>query len=262
MSHQQHADNVEGITPYGRDTCKHEQVQQMFDNIATSYDRLNAMMTFGMHRRWLRSLVSEAANTSPIHILDIATGTGDVALALAHKIPRAHIDGIDLSQGMLDVAAAKIGREKPDIAERIVLKCGDALAMPYGDNTFDVVTVAYGVRNFDDLARGYAEMYRVLRPGGKLLVLELSTPAASLVRLPYKMYVRCAIPTMGRLVSKDSHAYRYLPESVAAVPAREDMCRLMTQAGMVETHWRGFFLGVCTLYTAIKPSQSNHNQAQ
>ena len=125
MSHQQHADNVEGITPYCRDTCKHEQVQQMFDNIAAAYDRLNAMMTFGMSRRWLRSLVSEAANATPTHVLDIATGTGDVALALAHKIPQAHIDGIDLSQGMLDVAAAKISREATDVTGRIVLKCGD-----------------------------------------------------------------------------------------------------------------------------------------
>lgn len=262
MSHQQHADNVEGITPYCRDTCKHEQVQQMFDNIAASYDRLNAMMTFGMYRRWLRSLVSEAANATPTHVLDIATGTGDVALALAHKIPQAHIDGIDLSQGMLDVAAAKISREASDVAGRIVLKCGDALALPYYDSTFDVITVAYGVRNFDNLARGYTEMYRVLRPGGKLLVLELSTPSSSLVRLPYKLYVRCAIPTMGRLVSKDSRAYHYLPESVAAVPAREDMCRLMTRAGMSETCWREFFLGVCTLYTATKPCQPNRNIAQ
>lgn len=261
MAKQQHAD-VEGITPYGRNTCKHEQVQQMFDNIAASYDRLNAMMAFGMHRRWLRCLVSEAASAAPARVLDIATGTGDVALALAHKMPQAHIDGIDLSQGMLDVASAKIGREAADIAERITLKCGDALALPYDDDTFDAVTVAYGVRNFDNLARGYAEMYRVLRPGGKLLVLELSTPPSPIVRLPYKLYVRCAIPTMGRLVSKDSRAYHYLPESVAAVPAREDMCRLMAQAGMVETRWRGFFLGVCTLYTAIKPQHSNLNKAQ
>lgn len=255
-----HADKVEDITPYGHDTCKHEQVQQMFDNIAVSYDRLNAMMTFGMHRRWLRSLVSEAAGTSPMHVLDIATGTGDVALALARRIPKAHIKGIDLSQGMLDVAAAKICREPSDIAGRITLKCGDALALPYGDNTFDVVTVAYGVRNFDDLARGYSEMHRVLRPGGKLFVLELSTPPSALVRLPYKLYVRCAIPSMGRMVSKDSRAYSYLPESVAAVPARKDMCRLMEQAGMIEARWRGFFLGVCTLYSAIKPNRSNYNK--
>lgn len=258
MTGQEH-ENVEGITPYGRNTCKHEQVQQMFDNIAASYDRLNAMMTFGMHRRWLRSLVAEAASAAPTRVLDIATGTGDVALALAHKIPQAHINGIDLSQGMLDVASAKISRETSDVAERITLKCGDALALPYEDNTFDAVTVAYGVRNFDNLARGYAEMYRVLRPGGRLLVLELSAPPSPIIRLPYKLYVRCAIPTMGRIVSKDSHAYRYLPESVAAVPTRENMCRLMSQAGMVETRWREFFLGVCTLYTATKPLSSQHS---
>lgn len=253
MSDNVRHDKVEDITPYGQDTCKHEQVQQMFDNIAASYDRLNAMMTFGMHRRWLKRLVRETAQSSPRHILDIATGTGDVALALARDIADATIDGIDLSQGMLDIAATKIAKAEASIRERINLTCGDVLALPYDDNTFDAVTVAYGVRNFDNIAKGYDEMFRVLRPGGKLLVLELSTPASALIRIPYKMYVRCVIPTMGRLVSKDSRAYRYLPESVAAVPARADMCRLMTDAGMTDARWHGFFLGVCTLYIATKP---------
>lgn len=253
MSDNVRHDKVEDITPYGQGTCKHEQVQQMFDNIAASYDRLNAMMTFGMHRRWLKRLVRETAQSSPRHILDIATGTGDVALALARDIADATIVGIDLSQGMLDIAATKIAKAEASIRERINLTCGDALALPYDDNTFDAVTVAYGVRNFDNIAKGYDEMFRVLRPGGKLLVLELSTPASALIRIPYKMYVRYVIPTMGRLVSKDSRAYRYLPESVAAVPARADMCRLMTDAGMTDARWHGFFLGVCTLYIATKP---------
>lgn len=258
MSHPGH---VEDITPYGQDTCKHEQVQQMFDNIAASYDRLNAMMTFGMHRRWLRHLVRGTATASPSRILDIATGTGDVAIALAHKMPQAHIDGIDLSQAMLDIARNKVAADK-DAARRITFECGDALALPYDDASFDAVTVAYGVRNFDNLSRGYAEMYRVLRPGGRLLVLELSTPASALLRLPYKAYVHCAIPIMGRLISKDSRAYRYLPESVEAVPARGAMCRLMEAEGFGGTRWRSFFLGVCTLYTAEKapkPKQTNQS---
>ncbi len=242
---------VEKVNPYRDDSrAKDEQVRSMFDAIAPAYDFMNRAMTGGLDRVWLRRLVAEVAEANPGHIVDIATGTGDVALALARKLPQSTITGIDLSEGMLDKARDKAA-SAPE-GKRLTFICGDGTRTGLPDSSADAVTVAYGVRNFADIAGGYREMYRILRPGGKLCVLELSTPVSKLPLALYKLYTRTLIPAAGRLLSHDSRAYSYLPESIAAAPQRGDMAALMLDAGFKEASFRSYTFGVCTLYTATK----------
>lgn len=244
-------EEVENIRPYGSDgEGKTEQVRDMFDSIAPAYDLMNSLMSVGMHRRWLHRAVEAASEGSPNRILDVATGTGDVAIALAQAMPRAEVCGIDLSEGMIERGRRKVAAAGLD--GRIALSQADCLALPFADNSFDVVTVAYGVRNFEHLDRGYAEMLRVLRPGGKLVVIELTTPRSAIVKPFYRFYTRCIIPAVGRMVSRDVRAYSYLPESIAAVPQREAMCELMERCGFVNATWRTFTMGVCAMYVGEK----------
>lgn len=241
----------ERVTPYaGCAEGKTGQVKEMFDNIAPAYDFMNRAMTLGVDRSWRRRTVEAVAAAGARRILDVATGTGDLALQMARSMPDARITGVDLSAGMIEVGRRKIAGAGE--AERISLEVADCLALPMADGSFDAVTVAYGVRNFESLARGYAEMARVLRPGGLLAVLELTEPEQSLVRPLYKLYTRGIIPLVGKLVSGDSAAYRYLPRSIAAVPSGEAMLRLMRDAGLENASARRMTFGVCTLYTAFK----------
>lgn len=243
--------DCERINPYDSDSRpKSEQVRDMFDNIAPAYDFMNRAMTFGIDRRWRRIAVDMVARNPHDSILDIATGTGDLAMLLARRTQARRITGLDLSQGMIDIGRRKI--ERAGLSGRIELICGDSLAMPFADAQFDAITVAYGVRNFADLLAGYREMARVLRPGGTLTVIELCTPTARLVRPLYRLYTRRIIPLMGRLVSKDVRAYSYLPESIAAVPQRAGMTALMEQAGFSDAAWRTLTFGTCAIYTARK----------
>lgn len=245
--------NVEDINPYaaGADAdAKHVQVRRMFDSIAPAYDVMNRLMTFGIDRRWRRQTVRTVATAHPRRILDIATGTGDLAIALAEACTGAHVTGVDLSEGMIEVGRRKIGQA--GLSGRIDLKVADALSLPFADNTFDAITAAFGVRNFEHLSDGYAEMLRVLRPGGLLCVLELTPPASAWVKPFYAAYTRGIIPMAGRMLSGDSSAYTYLPRSIAAVPARGKMTDIITAAGFNNAAWRPFTLGVCTLYTASK----------
>ena len=240
---------VEHINPYHDDSrSKGEQVQQMFDNIAPAYDFMNRAMTFGLDRAWLKALLREAAKGEPVDVLDLATGTGDVALALRRRLPGANICGLDLSEGMLEIARRKNERANAGIT----FIQGDCLATGLPDSSADLITIAYGVRNFQDLQAGYREMARVLRPGGKLCVLELAQPANPVLKAGYRAYTSTLIPLAGRLMSKDSRAYSYLPESVAAVPQRAAMTALMVQAGLAEARFKALIPGVCVLYTATK----------
>lgn len=244
--------DCEKITPYHHDSrLKHEQVRDMFDSIAPAYDRMNRLMTFGLDRLWTRRATAAATAASPRTILDVATGTADIALRLSERAPEARITGIDLSEGMLAIGRRKV--EAAGLADRIELRCADCLDLPFADDSFDAVTVAYGVRNFDNLAAGYAEMLRVLRPGGRLTVIELATPQSPLIRPLYRFYAGRIIPLLGRMMSKDVSAYSYLPKSIAAVPQRGAMTQLMEQAGFTDCRWRAFTFGVCCLYTASKP---------
>ena len=242
---------AEHIKPYDEQRAKTVQVREMFDSIAPAYDWMNRAMTFGVDKLWRRRAVNIVRKDNPGQIIDIATGTGDLAIAMSRRIPSSDIIGIDLSEGMVAIGQRKI--DEAGLASRVKLTTGDCLAMPFEDASADAITVAYGVRNFEHLDKGYAEMLRVLRPGGLLCVVELSTPVNPLVKPFYKFYTRAIIPTVGRIVSKDNRAYSYLPESIAAVPQGDDMLRLIRNAGFSDAAFKRLTFGVCTIYTARRP---------
>lgn len=238
---------VEHLNPYGSDgRPKDSQVASMFDSIAPAYDFMNGAMSFGMHRLWQRRLLEAAAAGDPATVVDLATGTGAVALALKRRLPGAAVLGIDISEGMLAVARAKKG------ADRIEFRCADALATGLPKGYADVVTIAYGVRNYADIAAGLAEMARILRQGGRVCILELSEPPHFPARQLYRLYTRTLVPLAGRLVSGDHSAYTYLPRSIAACPQRQQMADLLREAGFSHASYRSMCMGACTLYTAIR----------
>ncbi len=241
---------VEATTPYGDDRHKSEQVREMFDSIAPAYDFMNRAMTLGIDKLWRAKAVRMIKKMAPLTILDVATGTGDLAIKMARSMPRATVTGLDLSAGMVERGNAKVAKAR--LSDRVKLEVGDSLAMPYADGAFDCVTVAYGVRNFEHLLQGYREMARVLRPGGMLVVIELSTPTSRVVKPLYRFYTRRVIPAVGRLVSNDSRAYTYLPESIEAVPQGLAMTALMKEAGFGHTEFTPLTFGTCTIYVARK----------
>ncbi len=245
------SNRVEQVTPYGsHETAKTEQVRQMFDSIAPAYDFMNRAMTLGIDIWWRRLAVKRLRQLRPSQILDVATGTGDFAIQLHESLHPQHITGIDLSGGMLDEARRKV--KGKGLEKAISFEQGDCMALPMADESFDAVTVAFGVRNFEHLQQGYIEMARVLKPGGMLCVLELSAPTNPLIRWFYDLYTLHIIPAIGTIKSGDKSAYRYLPLSIAAVPQGDDMLQLMRNAGLHHTHCKRLTLGVCTIYTATK----------
>ena len=241
---------AEKVNPYDDVRPKTEQVREMFDSIAPAYDFMNRAMTFGIDRLWRRRAVKMLRDVAHDEILDVATGTGDLALLLARRLHPKSVTGIDLSEQMLDIARKK--NAKANVEADIKFYAADCLALPMADESFDCVTVAYGVRNFEHLKDGYREMLRVLRPGGTLCVIELSTPTSAVVRPLYKFYTRRIIPFVGRLVSKDVRAYSYLPESIAAVPQRDEMTALMLESGFETATFRSLTFGTCTIYLGKK----------
>ncbi len=253
-------EGAEKVMPYDECRDKREQVEEMFDSIAPAYDFMNNAMTFGLHLRWrakaLMALQRLMERTRPgksdLRLLDIATGTGDVAFDLARRFPKAEIIGVDLSAGMLDVARRKLAGASQQVKNRMSFEQADCLSLPYPDEAFDAITVAYGVRNFQRLSEGYAEMHRVLKPGGVLCVIELSAPEQKLTRALYDFYSLRMIPMVGRLVSGDSRAYSYLPESIAAAPQRNAMTEVMTRAGFARASWRSLTFGAVCIYFAKK----------
>lgn len=241
----------EEVTPYSDSRGKTEQVREMFDHIAPTYDRLNRLMSLGLDRGWRRRAVALVAAAAPRRIVDIACGTGDFAIALARAIPGASVLGADLSEGMVAVGREKV--ERQGLSDRIDLTVGDCLAgAGVPDGSADAVTVAFGVRNFADLPAGYRAMARMLRPGGMLCVLELSVPACTAVRPFYNLYTRGIVPLMGRAVSADPQAYRYLPRSISAMPRGRAMLDIMEEAGFRSSRHIPLTMGVCSIYTAIK----------
>lgn len=239
---------VEEIKPYSSEGEKARQVEEMFDSIAPAYDFMNRAMTLGIDRWWRRVAVKMVGKSQPRRILDVATGTGDFAIGLYNKIHPQQVVGIDLSQGMLDVARTKV--VKHGLQDAITLQQGDCLALPFNDGDFDAVTVAFGVRNFEHLLQGYEQMRRVLAPGGVLCVVELSTPRNRVVRWFYDLYTLHIIPWFGALKSHDKSAYRYLPQSIAAVPQGDDMLAIMREAGFKGCKVRRMTLGTCSIYFA------------
>lgn len=228
---------------------KKAQVAEMFNNIAGRYDFLNHFLSLGIDKGWRKKAIHEVSMANPHAILDVATGTGDMAIAAAKLLPK-RIIGIDIADQMLDVGRKKINEQHLD--KVIVLQTGDSESMPFATGEFDVVMCAYGVRNFEHLEAGLKEMCRVIRPGGKVVILEFSHPSKSPVKQFYKFYFRFILPTLGKLVSKHSRAYTYLPESVMAFPEGQKFCDILTKCGFSQAKARPLTFGITTLYTAIK----------
>lgn len=241
---------AEKINPYDNNRAKTEQVKEMFDSIAPAYDFMNRAMTFGIDKLWRAKAVRMIKAHIPSTILDVATGTGDLAIKLARSLSINKITGIDLSEGMIEIGRRKVTEANLDNV--ISFTTGDCLNLPFDDNSFDCVTVAYGVRNFEHLDKGYQQMHRVLNNGGMLCVIELSTPTSKIIKPLYNFYTHHIIPFVGRLISKDVRAYSYLPESIAAVPQGNDMLQLMKNAGFKDCKFHSMTFGTCTIYTAIK----------
>lgn len=228
---------------------KKAQVAEMFNDIAGKYDFLNHFLSLGIDKGWRRKAIREAAEVAPKQILDVATGTGDLAIA-AMKLNPQRIIGIDIAEQMLAIGKKKIGEKR--LQETIHLQPGDSEDLPFDTNAFDVVMCAYGVRNFENLEKGLKEMNRVLRPGGKLVILEFSHPGQFPVKQIYQFYFRYILPTLGKIVSKNNRAYTYLPESVRAFPEGSVFCDMLVRCGYNTPKARALTFGITSLYTAYK----------
>ena len=240
----------ETIKPYSEDGAKGEQVERMFDQIAHSYDFLNHTLSLGIDRSWRKAAIDSLKPYAPQRILDVATGTGDFALMAAERLQPQSLVGADLSEGMLNVGREKVERAgKSDI---ITMQKEDCMALSCADNTFDAVTVAYGVRNFEDLDRGLREMLRVLKPGGRLVIIELTSPVHFPMKQLFWLYAHVWMPLVGKLISRDSRAYSYLPATMEAFPQGEVMQGIIEKAGFQSVKFRRFTFGLSTLYTAEK----------
>lgn len=233
----------------GSNLSKKAQVADMFNNIAGKYDFLNHFLSLGIDKGWRKKAIREIQKVQPKNILDVATGTGDLAIAAAALKPDK-ITGVDIAEQMLAVGRTKISEKQ--LEGMITLQTGDSEAMPFSDNSFDAVTCAYGVRNFENLEKGLKEMSRVMRPGGKLAILEFSKPQRFPVKQLYAFYFRYILPTLGKMVSKHSTAYTYLPQSVMAFPEGKVFCDTLTRCGFKDAKARPLTLGITTLYTATK----------
>ncbi len=241
----------ESIKPYDAQGEKGEQVERMFDQIAHSYDLLNHALSMGIDRRWRREAIESLRPYRPQTMLDVATGTADFAIEAARRLAPRELLGVDLSEGMMRVGREKV--EKAGLSDVIRLEKADCLALPMPDNTYDAITVAYGVRNFSDLERGLGEMLRVLRPGGRLVIIELTAPRRFPMRQLFWLYSHCLMPLLGRLISRDSQAYTYLPRSMEAFPQGEVMQEVLRRVGFTDVNFKRFTFGLSTLYTAQKP---------
>ena len=240
----------ESIKPYSNEGAKGEQVERMFDQIAHSYDFLNHILSLGIDRSWRKAAIDSLKPYAPQRILDVATGTGDFALMAVDRLHPQSLIGADLSEGMLSVGREKVERAgKSDV---ITLQKEDCMALSFEDNTFDAVTVAYGVRNFEDLDRGLREMLRVLKPGGRLVIIELTSPVRFPMKQLFWLYAHVWMPIVGKLVSRDSRAYSYLPATMEAFPQGEVMQGIIEKAGFQSVKFRRFTFGLSTLYTAEK----------
>ena len=239
----------ESVTPYGEGS-KQEQIRRMFDKIAPSYDRLNHALSLGIDRRWRRTAVDALGIHQPQQILDIATGTGDFALLLAKRIKPQHIVGADISEGMMAVGREKVQEE--GLQNVISFQYEDCMQLSFPDGSFDAVTSSYGVRNFQNLDKGLQEMQRVLRPGGHLLIVELTPPPSFPMKQLFWLYAHVVMPLLGRLISHDDSAYTYLPASMEAFTQPEQMEGILRKAGFTEVQWRRFTFGISTMYLATK----------
>jgi demethylmenaquinone methyltransferase/2-methoxy-6-polyprenyl-1,4-benzoquinol methylase len=238
-------DEPRHFPPVGEHHGKKVQVEAMFDAIAPRYDLLNRVLSAGIDQRWRDRLIALAGTQQPRRILDVATGTADVAIKAARLRPE-RIVGVDISERMLEIGREKV--ERAGLSHLIRLQQADSTRLPFSDRQFDAVTVAFGVRNFEDLDLGLAEMRRVLRDGGVAAILEFSQPTAFPIKQFYRFYSRRLLPLIGTLVSRDRGAYHYLPESVAAFPFGEEFAGRMRAAGYVDVTYEALTFGIATIY--------------
>ncbi len=229
---------------------KKQQVAEMFDSIAFRYDFLNRFLSVGIDVGWRKKAISQLKNIQPKKILDVATGTADVALMTYKMLHPEKIIGIDISEGMLELGRQKI--ERLNLSNNIELVKGDSENINFEDNNFDAITVAFGVRNFENLEKGLKEMFRVLRPGGKLVVLEFSKPKQTAFKIFYNLYMNQIAPAFGKLFSKNKNAYQYLNDSVQAFAEGETFLTIMNEAGFTQTYLKTLSLGICTIYCGSK----------
>lgn len=238
------------VTPYSGDGSKREQVERMFDAISPRYDLLNRLFSLGIDQGWRRKVVRMVGEEPVEHLLDVATGTADLAILGSLKARR--VTGADISEGMLKLGREKVARR--GLADRITLVQADSEALPFPDGTFDAVTVAFGVRNFEHLEQGVRDMVRVLRPGGRLFVLEFSRPRKAPFRQLFRFYFHRVMPSVGKAISRDSAAYTYLPRSVDAFPEGADFEALLQRAGLTEVRSIPLTGGIATLYRGRLPA--------
>ncbi|MFT5982624.1 MAG: demethylmenaquinone methyltransferase/2-methoxy-6-polyprenyl-1,4-benzoquinol methylase [Ulvibacter sp.] len=239
------------ITPYKNSSLnKKEQVKQMFDTISGNYDNLNRVISLGTDNKWRKKVIKMVADRNPDSILDIATGTGDLAIKFASATQANRIIGLDLSEGMLSMAKKKISGS--EISEKLIFVQGDSEALDFEDNLFDVVTVSFGIRNFENLEKGLSEIYRVLKKDGLFVILETSVPTKSPFKQGYHFYSRQILPLIGKLFSKDKVAYSYLSESASLFPFGNELNNILRKNGFIEVENEPQTFGVATIYTATK----------
>ena len=239
----------EEIKPY-HDGEKAQQVERMFDNIAPSYDKLNHRLSWNIDKGWRRKAIKQLAPYEPKTLLDIATGTGDFAILAAEMLRPDKLIGADISEGMMEIGRKKV-REK-GLQDIISFDKEDCLALSYPDATFDAVTAAFGIRNFADLDTGLREMCRILKPGGHLSIVELTSPVSFPMKQLFHVYSHTVLPVYGRLISKDTSAYSYLTKTIEAFPQGERMTDILRKAGFSEARFKRLTFGICTMYFATK----------
>ena len=242
--------NQEKIKPYNSTDEKGKVVEEMFDNIASTYDTLNHRLSWNIDKSWRKKAIRRLAPFSPKTILDIATGTGDFAIMSAKMLLPKTLIGADISDKMMEIGRQKV---KEEGSEGIIsFQKEDCLNLTFPSNTFDAVTAAFGIRNFQDLEKGLGEMYRVLKKGGHLCIIELTTPISFPMKQLFKIYSKVVLPFYGRLISKDSSAYDYLNKTIAAFPQGETMMNILQSAGFTKTSFTRLTFGICTMYIAEK----------
>lgn len=231
-------------------TAKKKQVEEMFDDIAGKYDFLNRLLSVGIDVHWRKKAIRQLKAWQPKHVLDVATGTGDMVILINKILNPEKITGIDISNGMLEIGRQKI--DKAGLKHKVDLLNGDGETINFQDNSFDAVTVAFGVRNFENLEKGLKDIKRVLKPGGKLVVLEFSKPKLPVIKFFYDFYLQKFTPGVGKLISKNCTAYQYLNDSVQKFPERESFTTILDNLGFLKTSYKTLSLGICTIYCGEK----------
>lgn len=242
--------NQEKIKPYNSTDEKGKVVEEMFDNIAPTYDTLNHRLSWNIDKSWRKKAIKQLSPFKPKTILDIATGTGDFAILSAKMLLPDTLIGADISEGMMEIGRQKVKNE--GLEGIISFQKEDCLNLTFPSDTFEAVTAAFGIRNFQDLERGLVEMYRVLKKGGHLCIIELTTPISFPMKQLFKVYSKVVLPFYGRLISKDSSAYDYLNKTIAAFPQGETMMKILQKAGFTKTSFKRLTFGICTMYIAEK----------